>query len=119
MLLDQAARIFIPGLGGQYAADSPQAWISRLQTNADALAYHEDQFAGQHVYSLIEQRGDDTLTLYVDRKSYQPVGFVAQTPDYTLTQIVHQYEVINVEDLPFDPFIWPPDGPRRRLPPPD
>jgi len=109
IMLDQAARIFTPSWAGQIAADNPQAWISRLQTNTDALAYHaKNQFAGRPVYSLVEQRGGNTLTLYIDRETYQPVGFIAQTPDYTLTQIVHQYEILNAEDLAFDPFAWPP-----------
>lgn len=105
---EQAVRFFIPTPVGHYAEASPQTWISRLQSNADALAYHEDQFNNKHVFRLTEQRDAATLTLYIERESYQPVGFVAQTPNYVLTQIVHRYEVVSIDELAFDPFIWPP-----------
>ncbi len=106
--VEQTVRLYIPGPIGQPAEASPQAWISRLQASGDPLVYQKDTFNEQLVYRLSEVREDATLTLYVDRESYLPVGFVAQTPNYVLTQSVRIYEVKPQDAFSSDPFAWPP-----------
>ena len=106
--MEQAVRLFVPNPVAQYAETSPQVWINRFLQNPKALAYKTDTFQGRNVYSLTEHQGATTLTLYVNPSDYLPTGFVAQTSDYTFTQIVHHYEVVPLATLSFDPFAWPP-----------
>lgn len=49
-----------------------------------------------------------TTTLYVDRETFLPIGAVVISPDNIFTQIVLLYEVLDPDDLDFDPFAWPP-----------
>jgi hypothetical protein len=52
-----------------------------------------------------------TVTLYIDRQTYLPVGAISKTPDSSmvLTQTILEYQVLDPADLDFDPFVWPPE----------
>ncbi|MDY7077300.1 MAG: hypothetical protein SXV54_10290 [Chloroflexota bacterium] len=52
-----------------------------------------------------------TVTLYIDRETYLPVGVIskADDPNMVLTQTILGYQVLNPTDLDFDPFAWPPE----------
>ncbi len=106
--VEQTARLSIPSPVGQPVQASPQTWVSRLQVDMEDLIYQEDHFNHRPVYSLTDVYEDTTLTLYIDRETYRPLGFVAQTPNYVLTQTVLHYTVQSRDALPFDPFTWPP-----------
>jgi hypothetical protein len=51
-----------------------------------------------------------TLTLYIDRETYLPVGVISIAPDPNMvfTQTILEYQVLDPTDLDFDPFVWPP-----------
>lgn len=106
--MGQIVQLTIPGAVFQAAEAGPQTWAGRLQVNPARIEDHKSTFQGKPVYSLTEQNPNATLTLYVDRKTYLPVGFVAETPEYRLTQIVHTYEIISPDSSAVDPFAWPP-----------
>jgi hypothetical protein len=106
--VEDAVHISLPGLLDQVAETSPQAWIGRLQVNAEDLKKETSAFNGRQVTSWIEFRREMTLTLHLNVDSYVPVGFVAETRSYRLTQTVHLYEIVDPESLPYDPFAWPP-----------
>ena len=52
-----------------------------------------------------------TVTLYIDRETYLPIGVVSKSPDPTMvfTQTILEYQVLEPTDLDFDPFTWPPE----------
>ena len=52
-----------------------------------------------------------TLTLYIDRETYLPVGALSIAPDppMVFTQTILEYQVLDPADLDFDPFAWPPE----------
>lgn len=51
-----------------------------------------------------------TVTRYIDRETYLPVGGISISPDpyMVLTYTVLEYRVLNPTDLDSDPFVWPP-----------
>lgn len=105
---ESAVRLTLPDPLVHAAEAGPQGWIGRLRSGTAELTPHRATFDGRRVYGLIEHRDDITLTLYLDRRDYLPVGFVAETPTYRLTQTVRRYEVVAPEALPGAPFAWPP-----------
>jgi hypothetical protein len=52
-----------------------------------------------------------TVTLYIDRETYLPVGVISRSsdPDLLFTQTILEYQVLDRKDLDFDPFVWPPE----------
>lgn len=130
-----------PGPAARQASESLQDWIARMQASEAEIESHETEFAGRPVYSLtyLEERhslvassysrdepltvtqagvSTDTVTVYIDRETYLPVGKFQQRPfkhystseeiTVSLTLTVLQYQILNPEDLDFDPFAWPP-----------
>lgn len=102
------ARLFIPELASPNIETDLQLWINRLQGEVATLMYEQTTFFGKPAFSLTEKQGTATFTLYVDPETTYPLGFVARTPVYTLTQIVHIYEVVAAESITEAPFVWPP-----------
>ncbi len=106
--VEDAVHLALPDPLAQAAEAGPHGWIGRLRADTAGLIPHKATFDGRRVYSLVEHRDAITLTLYLDRHDYLPVGFVAETPTYRLTQTVRRYEVVAPEALPGEPFAWPP-----------
>lgn len=105
---DRGARLFIPELASPNIETDLQLWINRLQGEVETLVYEQTTFFGKPAFSFTEKQGAATFTLYVDPNTTYPLGFVARTPAYTLTQIIHIYEIVAAESLTEDPFVWPP-----------
>jgi len=105
---DRDARPFVPELASPNIETDLQLWINRLQGEVAALVYEQTTFFGKPAFSFTERQGTATFTLYIDPETTYPLGFVARTPVYTLTQIVHIYEIVAAESLPEAPFAWPP-----------
>lgn len=124
-----------PNSSVRYSDESPQDWINRMQNNVENIEVNEEQFNGHPVFSLTYQSQErhtvisadgtdtpatiesaitpDTVTLYVDRETYHPVG-QTQTMFYdehtfTTTLIILSYQVLDAIDLEHDPFTWPPE----------
>jgi hypothetical protein len=102
------ARIFIPELATPNIETDLQLWINRLQGEVATLVYEQTTFFGKPAFSFTEKQGTATFTLYLDPETTYPLGFVARTPVYSLTQIVHVYEIVAAESLTVAPFTWPP-----------
>jgi hypothetical protein len=133
-----------PDPAARQAAESLQEWVARLQASEAEIEFHETEFSGRLVYSLtyLEENRHvfvsatspsggtgavtqaytsmDTVTVYIDRETYLPVGKLRQDSfpsphpledevTTTQTQTVLQYQVLNPEELDFDPFAWPPE----------
>lgn len=126
-----------PGPMAIYAGESFQDWITRMQANVEEIEFHEDCFNDRPVYSLtyceaghqaqspitstigtvITQSNESvpsivvmyTVTLYIDRETYLPVGVISAGPDMVGTQTTLKYQILDPEDLDFDPFVWPPE----------
>lgn len=101
-------RLSIPELAAPNIETDLQLWINRLQGEVATLAYEQTTFFGKPAFSFTEKQGAATFTLYVDPETTYPLGFVARTPVYTLTQIVHVYEIVAAESLTEASFVWPP-----------
>ena len=117
----------------RYTGESPQDWINRIQTSPQEIEVHEEQFNERPVYSLTYQSQErhtiistegndepvtigfaitpDTVTLYIDRETYHPVGQTQITScsgrTFTTTFTILSYQVVDPTDLDHDPFAWP------------
>jgi hypothetical protein len=132
-----------PGPAARQATESLQDWIARMQASEAEIEFHETEFADRPVYGLtyIEDNqhvivsadspggpgtitqaytSADTVTVYIDRETYLPVGKFQQNSlpsphpledevTVSLTRTVLQYQVLNPDELDFDPFAWPPE----------
>jgi hypothetical protein len=108
LLIEEIVRLSIPGTLDEITEAGPRAWIGRLQVKPETLQYRTTTFEGENVYRVTEAHEGITLTLYLSRRDYLPVAFIAEAQGYRLTQIVEAYEVITREALSTDPFVWPP-----------
>jgi hypothetical protein len=111
-----------------------------MQANVAEVEVHEDQFNRRPVYRLMYQEVGQwaqspitsnqtimgalvawndtaplnvlthTLTVYVDRQTYLPVGIVSAAPDLgaVFTQTILVYQVLDPKDVALNPFTWPP-----------
>jgi hypothetical protein len=126
-----------PGAAARYASESLQNWIARMQASDAEIEFQEGEFNDRPVYSLtylevsqnviVSSESPEgpgvvsaaytdvsTVTLYVDRETYLPVGRIHHStyPDgrsVSYTQTVLQYQVLEPAELDFDPFAWPPE----------
>jgi hypothetical protein len=126
-----------PGPAARNAAESLQDWIARMQASEAEIEFHETEFDGRPVYSLTYLEDNrsvvvssnslggtgrvtqaytstNTVTVYIDRETYLPTGKTTEyetsdddTSSHTYT--VLQYQVLNPDELDFDPFVWPPE----------
>lgn len=104
----QSLRPFIPELAAPNIETGLQLWINRLQADIETLVYEQTTFFGKPAFSFSEKSDAGTFTLYIDPETTFPLGFVAHTPTYNLTQIVHIYEIIAADAVAETPFTWPP-----------
>lgn len=115
-----------PALGSM---SSPQEWINSLEKarwEMDHRAY-PDRLNGRPVYrlegtsecwmieindTLIEKKGYAcSMTLYIDRETYMLKGGASKPtsgPGVSQSYTLISYEVLDSEELGFDPFVWPP-----------
>ncbi len=123
-----------------YTDENFRNWIARMQANVAAVEVHEDQFNHRPVYRLMYQEVGQwaqspitanqtiigalvawndttpltvlthTLTVYVDRQTFLPVGIVSAAPDLgaVFTQTILTYQVLDPKDVALNPFTWPP-----------
>ena len=98
-----------------YAGESFQDWISRMRANAEEIEFHEGRFNGHPVYGLTYREAGHqtqslvTVTIYIDRETYLPVGVISAGPNMVGTQTILKYQVLDPTDIDFDPFVWPPE----------
>lgn len=112
-----------PGTPGAVDVASVQTireQIQSLQANSGNVSVVRVQLEERPVYAIEESQpttraaaGAVTRTLFVDQKSFLPVGlsYTSQAGDGEIiswSALVFEYRVVNASELDFDPFTWPP-----------